>query len=221
MRTDFLSARSGIFAVVLAAALTAASAAQAADAIVESAPEPPLPPAQTNLLWSGPYIGIYGGYNWMSASVNPGPDIDGIDGLTAGGYAGFNFELDGGWVAGVEAMGGFSDGENTFNDITVEQNWDAALRARFGYAFGSTLAYGLAGYGMTSAEATEDGGSDSQTHLGWTIGAGLETQLLDNVTGRIEYNYSKYGEQEYDLGANNRDISLDNQAVKVGVGLKF
>jgi outer membrane immunogenic protein len=221
MRTHSASYRYIFAAAAFAVLMGGGTAARAADAIVDQAPEPPLPPVQTNLMWSGPYIGLYGGYDWMSASVNPGSDIDGIDGLTAGGYAGYNFQLDGNWVAGVEAMGGFTDAENTFNDVTVEQNWDAAMRARFGYAFGNTLFYGLAGYGATSAEASEDGQSDSQTHLGWTLGAGLETYLTDNVTARVEYNYSSYGEQEYDLGATNRDIGLNNQAVKLGVGLKF
>lgn len=209
-------------AVALALALSgAAFPAFAADVIYDQAPEPPLPPQQTNLLWSGPYVGIYGGYNWLKADISPGPSIDGIDGLNGGAYAGWNWQLDPSWVVGLEGTLGINGAENSFGGYNVEQGWDASLRARLGYAFDSSMIYGLAGLAGTHAEVADATGSDSNVHLGWTIGAGLETMLTENVSARAEYNFSDYGSQEYSLGASTPDVSLDNHAIKVGIGLKF
>jgi outer membrane immunogenic protein len=208
----------GIATAVFAAAMSLSSAAFAADAI-EMVPEAPEPMAVATG-WGGPYVGIYAAYNWMSSTFNPGGEVDGIDGVGAGAYAGYNFELDQNFVVGVEGMLGFSGAENNFGDTTVEQDWDASLRARLGYAFGTSMIYGIGGFAGTKA-TIDDGSTDSQTHLGWTVGAGFETMLTDNVIGRVEYDYSNYGEQTYNLEGTNPDVGLTDHAIKLGVGLKF
>ncbi|MCB1455260.1 MAG: porin family protein [Nitratireductor sp.] len=202
-------------------AILLASPAMAADIIETQPVTDPLPPSQTNLLWSGPYVGIYGGYNWLASRIGGNPDVDGIDGLTGGGYAGYNVQFDQNWVAGIEGMAGVSGAENTFGNVNVEQNWEASLRGRMGYAFENSMVYGLAGLAGTKATVTTPTGSDSAINLGWTIGAGLETHLTENVTARVEYDYSDYGSRNYSLGGGNGDVSLDSHSLKLGVGLKF
>lgn len=204
-----------------AAIILSAGAAGAADAVYDQAPEPPLPPSQTNLYWNGAYVGVYGGYEWLKAGISPGSEIDGIDGLTGGVFGGYNYEFVPNWVAGVEATGGLGDAENSFGGNTVEKEWDASLRARLGYAFERSMVYGLAGFAGTKAEVSDATGTDSNVHLGWTIGAGYETFLADNITARVEYNYSDFGSRDYSLGAGSTNVDLDSHAIKLGVGLKF
>ncbi len=202
-----------------AAVLMSSGAAFAAD-VIEQTPEPPLPPQQSNLLWSGAYAGVYGGYNWMHADLSPGT-VNGIHGLDGGAFLGYNYQLDNNFVVGLEGMAGISGAEGSEGGTSVEEEWDASLRARMGYAFENSMIYGLAGVAGTRASAADATGSDTHTHLGWTVGAGLETFLTDNVTARVEYDYADYGKQEYDLGATNPDISLTDHSIKLGIGLKF
>jgi len=208
----------GIAIAVFASAVSLSTSVFAAD-VIEQVPEAPEPMGVSEG-WTGPYVGIYAAYNWMSSTFKPGSDIDGIDGVGAGAYAGYNYQLDQNFVVGVEGMVGFSGAENNFNDTTVEQDWDASLRARLGYAFGNSMLYGIGGLAGTKA-TVENGRTDSQTHLGWTIGAGFETVLTQNVVGRVEYDYSNYGEQNYNIDGPNPDVSLTDHAIKLGVGLKF
>jgi len=208
-------------AAAFALTLGAAFPALAADAIYDQAPEPPAPPAAVAGDWSGFYLGVYGGYNWLSSEINPGVDIDGIDGLTGGGFVGYNVQVDPNWVVGLEGMAGLNGAENNFGATTVEQGWDASLRARLGYTFDSSMLYGLAGVAGTKAEVSNGANTDTNTHLGWTVGGGFETMLTDNVSARAEYNYADYGEERYNLGATNPNVSLDAHTVKLGIGLKF
>ena len=214
--------RTTIAAVLATATILGASLAPAwaADAIIGQAPEP-LPPEVNQYLWSGGYLGVYGGYGWLKADIDPGPSIDGIDGIRGGAYAGYNYQFAPNWVAGVEGQFGLNGGENNFGGYTVEQGWDASLRGRLGYAFENSLLYGAAGLAGTHAEVLDATGSDTNVHLGWTIGAGLETMLADNVSARVEYDFSKYGSEQYSLGASTPGVSFDDHAIKVGIGLKF
>lgn len=210
-----------VFGTGLAVLVAGTTAAGAADAIPDSGSQPPLLPSQTNLLWDGAYIGVYGGYDWLSAGLSPGSDIDGIDGLTGGAYLGYNVTLFPSWIGGLEASAGIGGAENNFGGHTVERNWDASLRARLGYAYENSLIYGAAGLAGLSAEVSDATGSDSSIHLGWTIGAGVETMLTDEVTARAEYSYSDYGTHEHSVGAGNRDVDIIGHGIKLGLGLKF
>ena len=218
MRFKFGKARWALAA--FAAGLCMSSASLAADAILDQAPEAPFPPQQTNLLWSGAYVGAYGGYNWMNADLSPG-QLNGIHGLNGGAFLGYNYQLDNNFVVGLEGMGGISGAEASNGGTRIEQEWDASLRARMGYAFENSMVYGLAGVAGTRATATDATQNDSQTHLGWIVGAGLETFITENITARVEYDFANYGAAEYDLGATNPDIALRDHAIKLGIGLKF
>lgn len=213
--------RPALLGAALAASLAAAGPVLAADILTEQPPEPPMPPQQTNLLWSGPYAGLFASYGRLNGDVSPGTDIDGIDGVGFGAYGGYNYQFDNNWVAGFEGQIGGSHAENSFDGLDVEQGLEASLRARMGYAFDNSMLYGLAGLAGTRAEVSDGTGSDSNTHLGWVIGAGLETMLTDRVSARVEYDFSKYGSEQYSLGSSSPDVALSGHAIKVGVGLKF
>ncbi len=84
--------------------------------------------------------------------------------------------------------------------MKAEQDWETSLRARMGYAFEQNLVYGLAGVSATQLELTQGGDSDRNLLTGWTVGAGIERKFTDQLSGRLEYDYSDYGASQFDLG---------------------
>ena len=75
---------------------------------------------------------------------------------------------------------------------------------------------------MTNSKLSSRTGSDSNTHIGWTAGAGAEAKITQNIVGRVEYRYSDYGQQGLRSGRFD-DVSskLTTNEVRVGVGYKF
>ena len=74
---------------------------------------------------------------------------------------------------------------------------------------------------MSGLEVSDATGSDNNTHWGWTLGAGAEALLRDNVTARVEYLYTDYADQTYTLGGSSGDVDLQSHSVRAGVGVKF
>lgn len=200
--------------LALAGAAFAAQTASAADLV-----EPPTPEAVAAdvLLWSGTYAGVYGSYSFLDID----PSVGNAHGLGAGIYAGYNRQFPTNWVAGVEGTAGINDAGGSGGGISVEQDWEASLRGRMGYAFENSLVYGLAGVAGSRFSAADATGSDAKVHLGWQIGAGLETFLTKNVTARIEYDFTDYGSRDHSLGAGATGIDASGHALKLGLGLKF
>jgi outer membrane immunogenic protein len=144
-----------------------------------------------------------------------------------------------------------------------KQGADGSIRGRIGYLVTPwTLAYATGGLaigqisgsfsyagcqlstcattftsGFTTFTATNVTGaaSWSDTRIGGTVGAGLETQLWAGVKGRIEYRYTDYGKISKDvaLTTNNSfcgsscgsvahiDTRAFNQRLTVGLGFDF
>ena len=200
------------------------SAAHAADAVNEDIliPQPPEVLVDTTE-WGGFYLGVYGSYGWFTAdgATATSGDVDG-DGGKIGGYTGYNWHFDNDLVTGLEALGGYSDSDGSSSGVTVEQEWDASLRARLGYAFEKSVIYSFAGLAVTSVDAATLTGSDSETLSGYTLGAGWETQLTGNFTARLEYGFSDYQDESFSLGnPTTNQIDFTDQSVNIGVGLKY
>ena len=208
----------------MALALSAAPVL-AADLTYEPAPAPVETSVQ-GFSWTGPYVGAMVGYGWSSSdasSRNAFGSVNG-DGFKGGLYAGYNFDLGNQWVIGAEIDANLDDvsGSNALGG--VRQRWDSTARARVGYAFDRYLAYGTGGAAISGASANNYGyGTDSKTHMGWTIGAGVEAQVWNNVTARLEYQYADYGKESYDFGpvAGKSDIDFSTNTIRAGVGVKF
>ena len=173
--------------------------------------------------WTGPYVGIQGGYAWQKAS-NAKPD-----GWMVGGYAGVNYQLGegSGAIIGLETDLNYADIDGKRPNgaggrTKVSQNWNGATRARVGFAFDRFLAYGAAGvaYGERDLKRTP-GGSDSKTAVGYTVGGGVEYAVTDNVALRTEYRYTDYGKDKLNLGRFSTKSSLDEHRVMGGVAVKF
>ena len=75
---------------------------------------------------------------------------------------------------------------------------------------------------FANATAAEPGvpTEDTQTHIGWTVGAGVEFAVADNISLDLLYRYTDYGSKDYDLTATT-PLSLTTHAVTAGVNFKF
>lgn len=214
----------------LVAALTVASAAQAADMAVPVTYD-----------WTGFYIGANAGVAWNNSSVDNHFYVDGIrlgdienriDGdqtaFTAGGLIGYNHQIDN-IVLGVEAdlnYLGFGDDNKRSGVLphpgapldleskgSFEADWFGTLRGRLGFAIDNVLLYGTGGlaYGHMSADGKITASvrdqvvdtwkaSTESTNWGWTIGGGMEYGI-DNWSLGIEYLYVDLGDGEWDNGS--------------------
>jgi outer membrane immunogenic protein len=220
-------------------------AAEAADL---SAPAPYEAPAAPAFTWTGFYVGGHAGYGWGDFGSEP-TDAYGAnqpDGFFGGVQAGYNFQFDNRLVVGIEAdasfgslkdNGSFAMGEpqeGLFElDYATKIDTFGTVRGRVGYAFDRVLPYATAGLGWARTEldfsndvtmggmpVISSAASDKQTFTGWTVGAGLEYAITDNITAKAEYLYTDLGSKDFDLGTPvSADLTL--QTVKFGLNYKF
>ena len=192
------------------------SAAMAADA-VEQIPQPPVaqdaPPAANN--WGGFYLGAAGTYNMGHFGHDKDP-------YAWGGqvYSGYNWQ-DGQVVYGIEGDLGYSGADASHNGITGKHGVDGSVRGRLGYDFNPFMLYGTAGIAAAQTKESDATSSDTKTSVGWTVGAGAETMLTNNISARLEYRYTDYGKKGFDLDSGHTSTGYDENSVKVGIGYKF
>lgn len=201
-----------------ALALLSAGAALAADM---PAYEPAAPVAVPSFSWTGAYVGVQGGYDWMDVN-NRGRADSKPDGFTIGGFAGYNYQFDGSPVViGAEADLNYSDakgGKRFRSDI----DWTGAVRGRLGYAFDRFMVYGAGGVAFADHDLrARPGGSDDTTAVGWTIGGGVEAAISDNVTARVEYRYSDFGTDTFSVANSRVKSDVTDSRVLLGLGYKF
>jgi outer membrane immunogenic protein len=211
------------------AALALVSApALAADAVIGDTALFPVPvgsAATPVYVWSGPYAGGFVGYNSANFDQSGGASFDG-DGFIGGVYSGFNLQTDR-FVYGLEADVGGSgvdaDGFNvpTGSAISADGNIFGSLRARAGVAVDPFLVFATAGVAASRNELSLEGFSDTQTSVGYTVGGGVEAKVTDRITSRLEYRYSDYGSETYDLGNTSVSSGFDEHSIRAGVALKF
>ncbi|GGD13160.1 outer membrane protein [Aureimonas glaciei] len=176
-------------------------------------------------IWSGPYAGGFVGYSASEFDQSNGADFDG-EGVVGGIYGGFNLQS-GQVVYGVEAdlgasgldAGGFD--ASTGASISADSNAFGSLRGRVGVAYDPFLFFATGGVALANKELTSNGASDDNTHVGYTLGAGVEAQVTPNVTSRLEYRYSDFGAETYDLGTTTTSSGFDEHSVRAGLALKF
>ena len=183
-------------------------------------PAPQLPPLEAQPVWTGFYAGLnVGGAFGSSRNAF---NIDGfglpnfntpLQGVVGGGEAGYNWQT-GPWVLGLEANfdgSGLSGSRNApclpplcgalAASYAQRLSWFGTLRPRIGYALGNWLFYATGGgvLGQVDTNATAAVGSliatdnRSQTRDGWTLGGGVEVELLAGWSAKIEYLYLDLG----------------------------
>lgn len=221
MKSTLTSARPIALALGLAALIGAP--AYAADVISEEPPAPAVPMEEPPLnTWSGPYAGVVLGYGFAGTTEDTtnANSID-TDGFLAGGFAGFNYQA-GNIVAGAEADIGYNWADGTNAGLTSESGVEGSLRARLGYVIApDVMIYATAGGAGKKLEVSDFAGSDSNTMIGWTAGAGAEMQLTEQVFGRVEYRYTDFGKDTFNTGSGAREVSDTDHRINFGVGMKF
>ncbi|MBN8998114.1 MAG: porin family protein [Rhizobiales bacterium] len=183
--------------------------------------------AAPGFTWTGPYLGAIAGYGWGQFNVDRGigSSAPNVSGFKLGAYAGYNFEMGNNVVLGVEGDVNWDNLNGDYLAVTsnsVSQDWDSTLRARAGYSFGRVLAYGTGGLAVTGATLDTAGFSSSNTHWGWTLGAGAEAAVTSNITARLEYQYADYGTEFYQTGlGSGANVDFNTSTIRAGIGYKF
>jgi len=182
------------------------------------------------------------------------PSITSSGGLF-GAQIGYNWQFNGGFVIGVEADYQWSNIEGKLNingaipglgsaSLTAgsEITSFGTVRARLGYGWDRALLYVTGGwaYGRIksggSLQLCEDGYdcwggalSKRTSANGWTVGAGLEYALTDNLSFKTEYLFVDFGDKtlyaaNYDLGkfgSATANLKVDSRIHVVRAGLNY
>jgi outer membrane immunogenic protein len=183
--------------------------------------------------WTGFYLGAHGGYAWGSSS-----DFD-FKGGFAGGQLGYNYQPAGSpWVFGIEVDSAWADitGSESVTvglvtgTVSSKIDYIGSLRGRIGYSWDRALLYGTGGLAWAHNDVTigvafpgfAAGISDDQTHVGWTIGAGLEYAFAPSWSAKVEYLFADYGTETYFSGiAGGLPVDGQTHSVKFGVNYRF
>lgn len=210
------------------ATLAVGSTAFAADLIIEEPTAPIIDIPSSD--WTGFYIGVHGGYGAgvMDLSspglIDPDDEEQDVDGFLGGIQAGYNWQMDSilfGIQTDISLSGIASDEDGGGENDTID--WLGSTTGRIGFvndAFVPYLKGGVAYAGGTGDAAGED---DSQTHLGWTVGAGVEFAVTENISVFAEYDYYSFGEETYEFPSipAEVDVTSDIHTVKAGLNFSF
>jgi len=207
------------------AVLSMASAASAADLLVQQPSMPGFVDMGSSGGWDGAYVGGFVGYGWGTATDDSGLFILGNDmdlsGWTAGATLGANFTVAQGFVLGAAgdiAWAGIGGFEAPAQDVDI--NWTGSLRGKAGFDGGAFMPYLTAGLAFAGATASNGPTDSTQMHFGWTAGAGVEVAVADQISLDLQYRYSDYGTATYDLPTN-PELDLNTHSVTAGVNFKF
>jgi outer membrane immunogenic protein len=218
---------------VLVAGLAFSAPALSADLIIE---EPAVMPGVVDVggNWEGVYVGVFAGFGSATFDDENGYGLFEDDSLDASGWlvgvaAGANFYLADGIVAGVVGDIAWSDISGSFYDDGLEYgadvsvNWQGSLRGKLGLDAGAFMPYLTAGLAFANADLTEYSlgtFSDSNTHIGWTVGAGVEIAATEDLSIDVLYRYSDYGAKEYEVYGT-ADTGLSGHSLTAGLNWKF
>jgi len=174
--------------------------------------------------WTGPYVGINGGYGFgrsdFSAPLASG-SFDTSGGLV-GGTLGYNYQM-GQAVFGIEGDvdASWMKGDATCGGLACEtkNSWLGTVRGRLGYAVGRFMPYVTGGAAFGDIKTSVAGlGSASETKAGWTVGGGVEAALNGPWSAKLEYLYVDLGRGGAIAGA---DAKFQTNIVRAGINYRF
>ena len=200
-------------------------------------PQPPTALIAVPSSWTGPYLGVEAGYVFGSTSVTDAGVVTETNAPTNGGLigllAGYNWQFDDLWLAGVE--GDVSLESVHGNGVVInppppppaepnsyDANWAANLRGRIGYLIApDTLLFGAGGLALTDLRFTEGTVPTGVTRIGWTVGAGIEQKFSDSLVGRLEFLHSDYGNVTYGVPPDDYVIGFSDNTVRGALIWKY
>jgi outer membrane immunogenic protein len=171
--------------------------------------------------WSGFYSGVHFGYAQVDgtyfADTVGNEDLD-VNGARFGTLGGYNFQSDN-IVFGIESatsFGNLSDSTPTIDKFKI--GIESTLRARVGVGMDRFLPFISGGAALVKATSNDFGtGKDSNYHLGFVVGGGLEYAVNDNIRIRGEYLYENFGKKTYHIGRFNDTAKWDQHIVRAAV----
>ncbi|WP_273757822.1 outer membrane protein [Bartonella sp. AU55XJBT] len=135
-------------------------------------------------------------------------------------------------------------GDKYTESVTLKEKWSGATRVRIGFAADRIMPYIAGGVAYTqmqgistievkkavdtSATPSANSGKlvasgnvydETKTLVGYTLGAGVDFAMADNVLLRAEYRYSDYGKKKY--FKDTTEIQYRVNDFRVGVAYKF
>jgi outer membrane immunogenic protein len=205
-----------VSALALIAGLVSVQAADIQQRAVVKAP-PIVAPVFT---WTGPYVGISGGYGWGESRSFE------VDGALLGVTAGYNWQMNQ-FVFGVEGDLSWSDisgsgpcGAGT--RCTVDNSWLGTARGRLGWAAGQFMPYVTGGLAFGDIDVRRTGfGRNDSTEVGWVLGAGVEAALWGPVSAKIEYLYVDLGNGPSVPGPGGGSADFQTSIVRAGLNYRF
>ncbi len=170
--------------------------------------------------WTGAHIDAIAGWDQVKVEdgVTAGTDYS-KDGIVYGGGLGFDYDT-GSLVLGAEAeLTGASTKDCqtiTTTEYCLKTGRDIYAGARVGVAVGDardTLLYFKGGYTNAQFKAETTTGStvleETTEEDGYRLGAGVEHKFGTNVSAKVEYRYSDYGD------------GVNRNQVVAGIGYRF
>lgn len=168
--------------------------------------------------WTGPYVGLEGGYGWGQSTG--GLRVGGFaipydvrpDGVIGGAHLGYDYQW-GHLVLGV--VGDAEGADISGRDITTAaqfqtkllNEFDASIRGKVGLAFDRFMVYGTGGVAFGSVKTqyscptcnNAPGPYDTinDMRVGWTAGAGAAYEIDPRWSAAVEYRYTDLGRQRF------------------------
>lgn len=172
--------------------------------------------------WTGPYIGLTGGYGWGNSDYSGGGTSLDPNGGLFGATLGYNWQA-GTLVYGLEgdiSWSGLRDsGACATGPCRTENNWLGTVRGRLGYNAGRWMPYITGGLAVGDIDARITGvGSSDKTKAGYTVGAGLEAAISGPWTAKVEYLYVDLGDGG-SIGTQRPDFTTN--IVRAGLNYRF
>ena len=185
--------------------------------------------------WTGAHVGASLGvgmsstdtYDMIAIPINQVGEL-GYESVVGGVSAGFDYEVSPGIVFGIEAGVEFFNGEASTTALTVADDYEfrsfgaayAGVRAGVEIA-PRTLAYGSLSYAAIHAETSEASFDPQQTYLnGYRAAVGVETEVMDNVTLRVEGSYTQ-AIDSLDINGDATEYTPSHLGATIGVSYRF
>lgn len=222
--------------MLLALTGTAFAADPVASLPVDTVPAPALS-------WTGAYLGVQAGHLWADGSfkteAHPEVDANGqLGGWLGGVYAGYDHQFSNNLVLGVDADFAWYGVDDfvQFKDPTLnwpaesgikyKLEWGGSARVRAGYAMDRFMPYVAGGVAFAQADvASYFGGKVTgrakPNLVGWTLGAGVDYAMTDNVIARAEFRYVDLGTFDHTAGNEVGHGDIKGGEVRLGVAYRF
>jgi outer membrane autotransporter protein len=206
--------------LLLSVAVIAAvsGSAIATDLMTPAQPAPVM--AAPSVGWDGLYIGGNVGYSWGTATNSTSAaESENINGFSLGAEIGYNLALSDSIVAGVEGDLNWSNegGNNASAGESFRINWDGAVLGRLGFDGGQFMPYVEAGVGFENGTQNFNTPSVSVSQTGYVLGAGVQFQLIDQLTGNVEYRYANYGTANFFYGIGPNPYTVIDSSIRFGL----